>query len=581
MATAVRRASTPGGWRNPIYSAATPSGLSEKTGHHYLTEWMEACGVSHFFHMPLLIPRAIKMMSARGMHPIATHSEGAAAYMADGYARASGRLGLCGAQAIGAANLAAGLLDALMARVPVLAITGGGLPETRDRNFYQEVDQRPLFAGLTKFSARIDNASRLPDLLNQAARVATTGAPGPVHLEIGNFLGAMLDQDVVSPHRPQPRFASAPALRMPADPALVADAAARLRAATRPIVIAGSGIRASRAAESLRVFVEHWRLPLATSLDAKSVLPDGHDLHVGVTGNYSRDTANRAVNEADLLLFVGSTTGSMVTGDWQVARPGTPAIQIDADPRELGRNFPLDVALAGDPATVLEQLTALAPRAHASPWLDRIAGLRRAWVAEATPWERSDAVPIVPQRLTRALSDALPDGALVVIDTGHSGIWAARHLYLDRPGQGLLRAAGSLGWSYPASLGAKCAVPDRPVICFNGDGAFLYHLAEMETAMRYGINTVTIISNNNAYGQEKPVWQESGTLDENWRFAPVSYARLADGFGCRTYHVERPDELASALRSALAENRPTIVEVMTDDRITAPPPWRPVGEASA
>lgn len=536
---------------------------------------MDQCGVSHFFHMPLLAPRAIKAMSAKGVQPIAAHSEAAAAYMADGYARASGRVGVCGAQAIGAANLAAGLLDALMAHAPVLAITGGGLPHTRERNFYQEVDQRPVFAGLTRFAARVESVSRLPDLLNQAARAATSGAPGPVHLELGGFMGGMLDDDVSSPHRPEPHSAAAPWLRAPADPAAVSRAAARLKAAARPIVIAGSGIRSSGAGGRLRNFVEQWQMPLATSLDAKAALPDGHPLNAGVTGNYARDTANRAVAEADLILFVGSTTGSMVTSDWQVARPGIPAIQIDVDPRELGRNFPLEVALAGDPATVLDQLALHAEGGAPEPWRARIAALQREWAEAAAPGERSDAVPIVPQRLCRDLSEALPDGALVVVDTGHSGVWAARNLYLDRPGQGLLRACGSLGWSYPASLGAKCAAPERPVICFNGDGAFLYHLAEMETAMRYGIATVTIVNNNNAYSQEKPVWHESAALDENWRFTPVSYARAAEAFGCKAYQVEKPGDLATALRSALAEHGPTIVEVMTDDQITAPPPWRP------
>ncbi|WP_083224440.1 thiamine pyrophosphate-binding protein [Sphingomonas panacis] len=533
------------------------------------------CGVTHFFHMPLLLPPAIKAMPALGVQPVATHSEKAAAYMADGYARASGRLGVCGAQAIGAANLAAGLLDALMARSPVLALTGGGSTETRDRNTYQEIDQRPIYAGLTKFSARVDAAHRLPDLLNQAMRAATTGTPGPVHLELGGFTGGVLDGEAVSIHRPDPRFAIAPALRFPADAADVSRAADRIAHARRPIVIAGSGVRAGRAEAALARFVERWQLPLATSLDAKAALPDAHPLNAGVTGNYARDTANMAVAEADLIVFAGSTTGSMATSDWNVARPGTPTIQIDIDPRELGRNFPLDVGLAGDPATVLDQLADVARTTNRSAWHDRIAALKLQWRIMAEADERSDALPIAPQRLCRDLSESLPEGALVVVDTGHSGTWAARNLYLDRPGQGLLRAAGSLGWSYPAALGAKCAQPDRPVVCFNGDGAFLYHFAEMETAMRYGINTVTIVNNNQGFSQERPVWRESAALDENWRFSPVSYTRVAKGFGLKTYHVEKPADLRPALRAALAEHRPTLIEVMSDHQITCPPPWRP------
>jgi acetolactate synthase-1/2/3 large subunit len=184
-------------------------------------------------------------------------------------------------------------------------------------------------------------------------------------------------------------------------------------------------------------------------------------------------------------------------------------------------------------------------------------------------------VPITPQRLCRDLSEALPDGALLVVDTGHSGTWAARNIYLDRPGQQMLRTAGSLGWSYPASLGAKCAQPDRPVACFNGDGGFLYHFAEMETAMRYGINTVAIVNNNNAFSQEKPTWADNADYEENWRFSPVDYEAVAKGFGCKTYHVEKPGDLVPAIRSAFAEKGPTIVEIMSDDQITCPRPWRP------
>ena len=549
-----------------------------RTGHRYLAEAFAACGVSHFFHVPVVIAQATKDMMALGVQPIVNHSEKAAAYMADGYARASGRLGVCGCQQIGAANLAAGLADAFMARSPVLAIAGGGTAESRERHFYQEYDQRPIYSGLTKFSARVEKAERLPDLLNLAMRAATTGAPGPVHLELAGFLGASFDTEFSAVHQPEPRFARAPAVRYGAAPDDIAAAAHALRSAERPIVVAGSGIRTGRAESELRTFVHALGLPLATSLDAKGALPESDPLYAGVCGNYSRDTANMSVAEADLVVFVGSTTGSMATRDWAVPRPGVATIQIDIDPRELGRNYPLVAGLAGDPATVLDQLTAAAgEQPDRSAWLSRIGELRSQWAQRAQEVETSEATPIRPERLCRDVSDALPDGALVVVDTGHSGAWAARHIYLDRPGQGMLRAAGSLGWSYPASLGAKCAQPDRPVICFNGDGAFLYHFAEMETAMRYGINTVTVVNNNNAFSQENPIWQFKPEWDENWRFSPVSYAAVAEAFGCKAYQVDKPSDLPSALRSAVREKVPTIVEVMTDDAILVPGPWSPSG----
>jgi acetolactate synthase-1/2/3 large subunit len=550
-----------------------------KDGHRYLADALSSCGIDHFFHVPLVLPDAIKDMQRLGVRPIVAHSEKAAAYMADGYARASGRIGVCAAQAIGAANLAAGLLDAYMAHSPVLALSGGGTPETRDRNNYQEIDQRPIWSGLTKMSARVETAPRLPDLLGQAMRVATSGAPGPVHLELGGFTGGILGGETNSPMPPEPRWALCPSVRQPAAQADIVQALETIARARRPVVVAGSAIRTSGAAEALRRFVRLFSLPLATSLDAKAALPDADPLSIGVVGTYSRDTANMLVSEADLVILVGTTAGSMVTAAWSIPKPGIAAIQIDVDPRELGRNYPLVVGLAGDPATVLDQLFDAARSSTERPdWLARVAELKAQWARIAAPFEEETTLPIRPERLCRELSGALPDDVLLVVDTGHTAAWAARHVYLEKPGQRILRAAGSLGWSYPASLGAKCARPDQSIVCFCGDGAFLYHLSEMETAVRYGINTVTVINNNHGYSQEKPIWDGSSSYDHNWRFSPVSYAEVARAFGCRSWRVEEPGDLGPAMAEALAAQSPAIIEVISDESVTAAPPWKPHDE---
>lgn len=550
------------------------------TGDQYLADAFAACGVSHFFHVPLVLPKAVRAMQAARVNPIVVHSEKAAAYMADGYARASGRIGICGAQQIGAANLAAGLLDAYMARSPILALTGGSSATTRDRNQYQEVDQQPIYAGLTKMTSRIDMASRLPDMLGQAMRVATTGAPGPVHLELAGFTGFVLNEPMDAAPLPDPAFALCPAVRHAAPFADIQRAVDLLHEAERPVIIAGSGIRSSRAQDALKQFVRRHHLPLATSLDAKAVLAESDPLSIGVCGIYSREMANQAVSEADLVIFAGTTTGSMTTTGWKVPAPGIAAIQIDVDPRELGRNYPLQASLCGDPATIFEQLSeAAGEQPDRSGWLAHIGTLRADWRRTIETVETSNALPIRPERLCRTLSEELPEGALLVVDTGHAAAWAARNIYLDRRGQGLLRAAGSLGWSYPAALGAKCAQPGRPVVCLTGDGAFLYHMSEMETARRYGINTVTIVSNNGGFSQEKPIWIDNPDYDRHWRFSPVNYAEAAQAFGCKAYRVERPEDLASILRSAFRDDAPVIIEVMTDELVLHPPAWTPSEQA--
>ncbi len=547
----------------------------KRTVNSAFAETLAAYGASHFFHVPVILPGAVIEMTRRGLRPIIAHTEKAAAYMADGYARASGRLGVCGSQAIGAANLAAGLADAYMARSPVLAVTGGGTPDTRERNFYQEFDQRGFFGGVTKFSARVEVPGRLPDLFRQAVGAAVTGQPGPAHLEMAGFWGSIGAEDLPGPLNVRHESSACPPFRPAGDPERVAALARRLAAAERPIVVAGSGIRASRAQEALLKFARLAQIPVATSLDAKAALPESEPLSVGVVGDYSRDTANMAVSEADFVLFVGTTTGSLVTRNWTVPAPGVAAAQIDIEPRELGRNYPLEIGIAGDPLAVLEQLSALTPPVPRAAWLARIADLRRHWQEIAAEVETSSALPLRPERIARELSEALPQGALLVVDTGHSAAWTCRHVYLDMPGQGVLRAAGSLGWSFPAALGAKCAQPDRPVVCFTGDGGFMYHLAEMETALRYGIATVTVVNNNAAFSQERFLWNDDPTLASNWSFSPVDFASTAEAFGCAAYRIESPGELGRALSAALEAKKPAVIEVLSDPMIMSPPSWAP------
>lgn len=548
--------------------------MAKQSGNAALAEAFKACGVDHFFNVPMIIPPGVKEMTAVGVKSVVTHSEKAAAYMADGYARESGRIGVCASQAIGASNLASGLLDALMAKSPVLAISGGGTPDTRERNFYQEVDQRSVYSGLTKFNARVEKAERLPDLLQQAMRMATTGSPGPVHLELAGFWGGVLMEEFEPVMPPEPRYAHCPPVRPLADPQDIRTASAALSQASRPIIVAGSGIRASRAQAALLEFARLTGVPVATSLDAKDAIPESDSLSVGVVGDYSRESANKAVAEADFVLFVGSTTGSMTTRQWSVPKLGVAAVQIDIDPRELGRNYPLVVGLLGDPAAVLGQLGAeLSGSIRRPDWLARLSTLRAEWATAAAEHETSNPMLIRPERLCRMLSDALPDGALVSVDTGHSAGWAARNIYLDRPGQSLIRAAGSLGWSYPASLGAKCANPERPVVCFTGDGAFFYHLAEMETAIRYGINTVTVVNNNHGFNQERVLWDENPVLQKNWQFGRTDFAALAEVLGVKAYRVDRASDFDRAFKDALTCGRPAVIDVDTDPHAMVPIPW--------
>jgi acetolactate synthase-1/2/3 large subunit len=213
--------------------------------------------------------------------------------------------------------------------------------------------------------------------------------------------------------------------------------------------------------------------------------------------------------EADLVLFVGSHTGSQLTFDWQVPPPETPVIQLDVDPEELGRHYPNRVSLLGDAKTVLGQLIDASDASTAAlrqQWVKRAQTMVSQWREEFAPLMNSDAVPIRPERLCKELGELMPPDTLLVSETGHSGMWTGGMIDLNEPGQGFIRAAGSLGWGLPAALGAKLALPRRPVLLFSGDGGFWYHLSELETAVRWNINAVLLINNNRSLNQEIAIY---------------------------------------------------------------------------
>ena len=300
----------------------------------------------------------------------------------------------------------------------------------------------------------------------------------------------------------------------------------------------------------------------ATSLNAKGTISDEHPLSVGVCGTYSRWCANRTVAEADLVLFIGSHTGSQVTHDWTIPPLGTPVIQIDIDPAELGRSYPNRVSLQGDARATLRRLIqALEPLGPRTEWVGRAQQLVREWRQEVAPLANSDASPIRPERLCREITSFLPSDGLLVSDTGHSGIWTGTMVDFTHPGQSYIRCAGSLGWAFPAALGAKCALPYRPVLCFTGDGGFWYHIGELETAAREKR------SNERAYEGR------SGNSDELWQFTDVNFASVAHDIGCFGIRVEEPSQIEDALQQAFASGRPAVVDVVTDVEGIAPRAW--------
>ena len=556
--------------------------MPSMTGGRFIAEMAHGYGITHVFFMPYIGPRALMEMEKLGIKRVQTHGEKAAAYMADAYARTKRAPGLCMAQAVGALNLAAGLQDAYLACSPVVALTGRELLINQQRHAYQEVDHVNPFSAVSKYSAYVSTPEHLPVYLRQAFRAATTGTPGPVHLDFEGIAG----QGVVEPEADleivvEEAFSRLPPFRPEAELSTIDAALQLLDRAQSPVIVAGGGVVASDARNELIELAEKLAIPVATSLNAKNMFPSDHNLAVGVPGSYSRACSNQLMFEADLVFFIGSHAGGQVTNAYQIPPQGTPIIQLDINPEEIGRNYPVQVGLQGDVKSSLRRMIdRAAPSNTRTDWLSRVQELVQQWKEDVSHLVNSDILPMRPERLCRELSDYLPSDAILVSDTGHAGIWTGTMLDLKHADQSYLRCSGSLGWGLPAALGAKCAQPDRPVLCFTGDGGIWYHIAELETAVRCGINTVTVVNNNHSLNQEQGGVEQTyggrtAGSDELWLFEDADFARIAESFGALGITVNKPGELPGALDRAFASGRPAVVDVKTHVEGIAPRAWMP------
>jgi len=374
-------------------------------------------------------------------------------------------------------------------------------------------------------------------------------------------------------------YARVPPFRPEPDSGSVLAALKVLQEAARPVIVAGGGVRASGAGAELVALAERLGIPVATSLNGKDAIPGAHPLSVGVAGSYSRESANRVVSQADTVCFIGTETGGMTTHFWAVPKIGIPAVQIDIEPQALGRNYPLKAAVLGDAKVTLARMLAHANEdtsGRRKAWTEQAQGICRAWRETYAAALASDAVPIRPERICAELSRHAPDDAIVVVDTGHAGMWMGGMFDLRGPRQSFMRSAGHLGWAFPAGIGAKAACPDRPVIVFTGDAGLYYHLAEIETAARWGIASVTVVNNNSGGNQSKRGFDRAygGTQTERarelWTYTDVNFAKVAENLGALGLRVEKPAEFAPALRQALEAGRPVVIDVATDIEALAP-----------
>lgn len=542
-------------------------------GQQFLAELVRRSGAKAVFFVPTFLYPTLVELAEDPIKRVLCHSEKAAGYMADGYAQASGTPTIVIAQGgPGATNLYAGLVDAWQSNTPLLAVTPV-LPGSRYQgNSYQEayVDFRPV----TKYDAEVRTIDRMAEFFGKAYREMTTGAPRPVHLYLDGALEAgesefdfrYLDQ----------RYFSYPAFRPRADDDLVAQAVQELRRAERPVMVCGRGTVVSGAWQEVTALAEQLDIPVTTTLGGKGSIDDRHPLALGVTGSYRRPPTDPVITEADLVFYVGGHHGGATTNMRQMPKPGVRTIHIDINPAQPGANYPNVLPLVGDARTVLQQMLEIArsgERDAHSVWVAKAQRGLREWRGSEHEHMHGNAIPIRPEQLAIELVKACPENTLYVTDTGYVGTWAGA--FMDLPaGKNFLHCEGSLGWAFPAAIGAKAAVPERPVVAFTGDGGFFYHLTELETAMRNGINLVTVVLNNQAMAFQTHLlrthWPASRDLDKLSEFGATNFANIAREMGAWGVRVTDPKDIGKAVGDAIDADMPAVVDVVIDQAAVGP-----------
>lgn len=549
------------------------------TGAEYMATMIKEYGTTHVFFMEAILRATMKEFQKLGVKPVMTHSEIGAGYMADGYARMTHRPGVCFAQSVGAANLAAGLGDAWLANTPVIAFTGKKPPLYQYKNAYQELDHRNMFSGVTKFHGELTEIDQLPFLLRLLYRESTSGKARPVHLDLPGLTGKLMDtKEFESEMLIQHEYRNYPPHRTLADPAMLDKAASAIASSKRPIIVAGRGAIYSGAENEVLELATKCNIPITSSPDGKCIVDERHSLWAGIVGFYGMNCSNSAVSKSDLIIYIGTQTGDQTTNDWTTPTTEKKVIQIDLDSSELGKNYPNTIGLVGDAKSVLEQLIKQLDPKDTSMWNDEVRQMTLSTLAHYDELNHIEHIPMMPEVLMKEIEKSLPENGVLVSDTGYSAQWTSTFIRM-KPSQKYIRSAGSLGWAFPGSLGVKCGAGGRPVVCLIGDTGFYYYMGEMETALKYNINSVTVINNNRVQAQSLPNLIKSYPENRNLAIERVSYpdisfTKIAEEMGLFAIRVENPEEIAPSIEKAINSNRPSIVEVITHGDHFVPDPLK-------
>lgn len=547
--------------------------MSTITGAEAAVRMLQAHGVRHVFGLcgdtSLPFYDALHRLD-HGIDHILTRDERSATYMADAYARLTGRPGVCeGPSGGGATYILPGVIEANESSVALLSITSDVPVTARGRYPLTELDQKSLFRPLTKWNAVADHVTQIPHLFRTAFRAMTTGRPGAAHLGLPYDLQKQaLDADQVWAQAEHGAF---PAFRTGPDPDSVAAAAELLVGAKRPVLVCGGGAILSGACGELIALAELLDAPVASTVSGHGVIPDDHRLAVGVVGaNGGTDETREMVAGADLVAFIGCRAGSTTTEHGEVPGRGVPIVHVDIDPMVVGANYRVAAGVVGDARLCLAALFAevarrLGGKARDGDAAVRLKGLREAKRARFTALAHSTERPIRPERVLAAIQKVLPANGIVVADPGTPCPYFSGHFDFNSVGRRFItnRAHGALGFSLPAAIGACYGAPDAKVVAAMGDGSFGFAVGELETIVRKRLPITLVVFSNASFGWIKAS-QKSGYGGRYFSvdFGRTDHARVAEAYGVKAWTVADPLELDATMARAMAHDGPTLVDVI-------------------
>lgn len=546
------------------------------TGAQIICRVLEEEGVRHVFGYPggAIMPFYHALPEFPTLRHVLTRHEQAAAHAADGYARASGGVGVCVATSgPGATNLVTGLATAMMDSSPVVAITGQVPRAMLGRDAFQETDVIGITLPITKHSVQVSDVAELAGRLHEAFAIAREGRPGPVVVDIPKDV-----QNQRAEYRPPPAHDAVRQLRrrpLPPRDEAIAATARLVAAAERPLLIVGHGVILGGAYAEVRALAEKTGMPVVTTLLGISAFPERHPLHLGMPGMHGEVHVNRAIQHADLILAIGMRFDDRVTGNVAAFAPRAKIVHIDLDPAEIGKNVAVEIGIVGDARTVLQELcAAVAPR-RADQWRAEVESFRR---APDQPFKGG----LSPQAILTAIFASCRGHCTIVSDVGQHQMWVAKLFPYQRPNTHITSGGlGTMGFAVPAAMGVHLARPGEPVWAISGDGGFQMNMAEIATMVQEELSVKMAVFNNGYLGMVRQ-WQQF-FHGRRYSATPIwspDYVKLAEAYGIPGCRVKTVDDIDDALRLANARPGPVLIEFVIEQEANVFPMIPPGGSLS-